>query len=126
MRNRKAQGISINIIVMIAIAVFVVFLILGFVTGGWSYFGGAFGGVTKSAGGYDTAKIKCEQWCMSFQNDDCPTSGTTYEMMYGTHLQNSDTNGDGEMNDCYSCLGDAECAGEAIDVVLTRCQCRAQ
>jgi len=117
---------SINIIVVIAIAVFSLTLILGFATSGWHYFANLFGGVTKTTGGYDSARIKCDQACISYQNANCPKTGEPYKQMYGTRMQNSDTNGDGEMNDCYSCLGYAasiECDGESMDNVLTACDC---
>ena len=126
MKTKKAQGISINMIVVIAIAVFVVFLVLGFATGGWRYFAEAFGGASKSASGYDAAKIKCETWCTSYQNDRCPTDTTKaiYKRLYDSHDQTSDTNSDGELNDCFSCRGNANCDGEAISNVLTRCDCQ--
>jgi len=124
MKTRKAQGISINMIVVIAIAVFVVFLVLGFATGGWRYFAEAFGGATKGVGGFEAAKIKCETWCISFQTDRCPTSGTIATKMTSSHAQTADTNGDGALNDCFSCMGSASCAGEAISNVLSSCTCQ--
>jgi len=125
MSSKKAQGISINMIVVIAIAVFVVFLVLGFATGGWSYFAGAFGGATKGIGGYESAKIKCDQWCISYQSAGCPDTGYVRERLYTNVMATADTNGDGAINDCFSCLGDADCIGEEISGVITSCGCGA-
>ena len=38
MRNRKAQGLPIKTLVKIALAIFVIFLIISFTTGSWRYF----------------------------------------------------------------------------------------
>ncbi len=124
MTNKKAQGISINMIVVIAITVFVVFLVLGFASGGWNYFAGAFGSATKGTGGYEAAKIKCDTWCTSYQNSGCPTSGYQYDRIQNSQKSTADTDGDGEMNDCFSCLGDASCDGDSIsDVLNGKCKC---
>ena len=123
MKTRKAQGISINMIVIIAIAVFVVFLVLGFMTGGWQYFAGAFGSATKGTGGYEAANIKCTQWCTSYQSAGCPDSGYLYNRLYRNQMATADTDGNGVMDDCFSCLGDATCDGEGISEVLGSCGC---
>ena len=110
-------------IVVIAIAVFVVFLVLGFATGGWSYFAGAFGGATKGTGGFESAQIKCETWCNSYQSAGCPDTGYVQSRLYANQPATADTNGDGEVNDCFNCLGDASCDGEKISNVLRSCEC---
>jgi hypothetical protein len=127
MTNKKAQGISINMIVVIAIAVFVVFLVLGFASGGWNYFAGAFGSATKGTGGYEAAKIKCDTWCTSYQGGGCPDSGYLYNRMYNEQGATADTDGNGALDDCFSCLGDTvSCDGEKIPNVLGgKCDCAA-
>jgi len=125
--KRKAQGISINMIVVIAIAVFVVFLVLGFVSGGWQYFAGSFGSATKGTGGFEAAKIKCDTWCTSYQSSGCPTDGYARNRLYNTQFHGADTNNDGELNDCFSCLGvvnNADCSGDMIDNVIQNCACK--
>ena|GEM_PF-3269161 len=128
-QNEKGQGISINMLIIIALAVFAIFLVLGFVSGGWSYFAGAFGGVTKGTGGYDQAKINCDSWCVSYKNVNCPTdtSHYLYKKLHDDHFFTTDVNGDGDpSNDCYNCLesvSDTECTGETIGNVLFSCKC---
>ena len=110
--KRKAQGISINMIVIIALAVFVVFLVMGFVTGGWSYFAGAFKGATGGTGGsYDAARIRCDQWCETYKS-----TGSGLDRMNAPQNFGYDANGDGDAtNDCFQCIGDAPgCEDEVI------------
>jgi len=115
--KRKGQGLSINMLVIIALAIFVIFLVLGFLTGGWKYFAGMFGSATKGAGGYEVAKIKCDNWCLTYQQAGCP-AGYLKTRLTAEHSFATDTNEDGEFNDCYSCAGDADCAGEHISRVI--------
>lgn len=135
--NRKADiGISINMVVIIALAVFAVFLIMGFVTGGWSYFTGAFKGATGGTGGYEAAKIRCDQFCVSYQGAGCPTSGYAFERLKQSQAFGYDTNNDGvSNNDFFSCLGSCSAPsgfegtegegteGECIDSVISNCKC---
>ena len=120
--TKKGQGLSINMLVIIALAIFVIFLVLGFLTGGWKYFAGMFGAATKGGGGYDAAKIKCDQWCNSYRDAGCP-GGYMWTRLTSQQDFGSDTNNDGQMNDCYNCIGDATCGGEAIDNVIGTCGC---
>lgn len=100
--NEKGQGISINMLIIIALAVFAVFLILGFVSGGWSYFAGAFGQATKGTGGAESAEIRCKTSCATWITAGCPGSATdpTYSWKKVHNAQEGlDFNGDGIIGD---------------------------
>jgi len=71
--NKKGQGISINVLVILALAVFSVFLVIGFITGGFSFFAGAFGEVTKATSGDESARLNCEQSCTSYLTSGSPS-----------------------------------------------------
>ena len=71
MKSKKGQGLSINTLVIIALAVFVIFLVIGFVTSGWGYFTNLFGGTLKHDP-VETARTKCNQWCATWQATGTP------------------------------------------------------
>jgi len=126
--NKKGQGISINMLIIIALAVFTVFLVLGFMSGGWSYFAGAFKGVAGGSGsGMETAKVKCDRWCVTYKNDDCRSGTTIHTKLTTMQLFGYDTNGDGNStNDCFQCTGGTpDCGpdGEEIGNVIGGCSC---
>lgn len=56
--NKKGMELSINLLVIVALAVFALFLIIGFVLGGFSYFKNIFGGLSATPG--QVAQTKCE------------------------------------------------------------------
>ena len=58
--------LSINMLVIVAMAIFTLFLIVGFVLGGFSYFKGLFGGVSSQP--TEVAKINCQRDLLSAQN----------------------------------------------------------
>jgi hypothetical protein len=121
--SKKAQGISINMIVIIALAVFTIFLIMGFATGGWSYFTGAFKGATGGSGGYDTAKIRCDQFCNSLKNSGC-IEGSAADKRVTDHMPfGYDTNEDGDgSNDYFRCEGSCDSrGGECVGKVIGTC-----
>lgn len=65
-RNKKGMELSINMLVIVALAIFSLFLIIGFVLGGFSYFKGIFGGI--SATPEQVAQTKCEISLNSYLN----------------------------------------------------------
>ena len=114
-KGPKGQGISINMLVVIALAVFAVFLVIGFMTGGFSYFAGAFGEITKGTAGEESARIKCQQFCASYISAGSPefTAGDSSYWderlcapRYDIDLNNNgivDPSGDKDPDDEYSC-----------------------
>ena len=121
MKNKKGQGLSINTLVIIALAVFVIFLVIGFVTSGWSFFTSKF--QVAKVTGEDVAKSKCDTWCASWQSagrPDVGTSGYWYDRLCAERFD-VDINGDGvygttsgnptdsttakDSSDGYSCRG---------------------
>ncbi len=105
--NNKGQGLPIGTLVLIALAVFVLFLIIGFVTSGWSFFSGKFGLIKEGTSAEDVAINKCQTWCASWESAGQPTSGTYYDRLCNIH-NDLDLNGDGTIDnaDEYSCRGD--------------------
>ncbi|HIK02225.1 TPA: hypothetical protein H1012_00065 [archaeon] len=65
-RNKKGMELSINMLVIVAMAIFTLFLIVGFVLGGFSYFKGIFGGVSSTPD--QVAQTKCEISLNSYLN----------------------------------------------------------
>lgn len=120
MRNKKAQGLSIRMIVIIALAVFVLFLIIGFVTGGWAYFAKILGLQTEISGEAIVAN-KCSISCSTYVSAGCPNSGAKYNEVYNS-IDIKDVDNDGTA-DCYSCLGTATCSGTAYSNVADPAEC---
>ncbi|MFH1424456.1 MAG: hypothetical protein ABIG20_02110 [archaeon] len=110
MTGNKGQGLSINMLVVIALAVFVIFLVFGFLTGGWSYFAGAFGGLTQQ-GEMDIARSKCQTDCTLYITQGRPlideNDADDYWNKKLLQTRNDvDTNGDGivdQSDKSYSC-----------------------
>jgi len=105
MANRKGQGLSINMLVIIALAVFVVFIVLGFTTGGWTRFAGLFGAATTGAGsGIDAAAITCDNYCSLYVNAGSPTvaGGDTWDKRLISVRTDIDIDGDGFADTCDS------------------------
>lgn len=101
MRNKKSQGMSIRMIVIIAIAVFVLFLVIGFVTGGWAYFANLLKGGTTS--GSEAASLNCERWCTGWINKGCPSDDAYYDKQVNVICHTDvDFDNDGT-NDPYYC-----------------------
>ncbi len=120
MRNNKAQGLSINMLVIIALAVFVIFLIVGFVTSGWGYFSKSFSSVKVE--GQSVARQKCLNWCSQWQaqgSSQVNTSTYWNSTLCGTH-NDTDLNGDG-VNDAYSCRGSP--SGVTYPKILSQQEC---
>lgn len=67
---------------------------------------------------YTAVDEYCEDLCNIYVMNNCPAEGDIYFALHASsYFQNIDVNGDGEMNDCYSCLGNAVCEGRAIPYV---------
>ena len=122
MANRKGQGLSINMLVIIALAVFVVFIVLGFTTGGWTKFAGLFGAATTGAGsGIDAAAITCDNYCSLYVNAGSPTvvGGDTWDKRLISVRTDIDIDGDGKAEGCtkttcedgYYCVADPGVTG---------------
>ena len=99
-------------LVVIALAVFVIFLVLGFMTGGWSYFAGLFGGAVKGgSSGQDAARIKCQTVCASYASSGSPQISLTSTDYWGDRILGTkhdvDLDGDGQ-TDYYCCRGDLD------------------
>jgi len=116
MKNQKAQGISIRMLIVIALAVFVIFLVLTFVTGGWKYFSTTFKSVTEHPP-EEVAAVKCQEACARYVNAGCPASGAFYDLVYVAR-RDVDFDGDGELTaaDEYSCVG-------VVKPMLSKAQC---
>ena len=114
MANRKGQGLSINMLVIIALAVFVVFIVLGFTTGGWTKFAGLFGAATTGAGsGDEAARITCDSFCTQYANAGRPTidstgSGDVWHKKLYAERDDIDLDGDGTIGptEKYYCVED--------------------
>ncbi len=65
-RNRKAVELSINMLVIVALAVFALFLIIGFVLGGFDFFRKIFFGLSSQP--EQVAQTKCQTDWQSYQN----------------------------------------------------------
>ena len=107
---RKAQGLSINMLVIIALAVFVVFIVLGFTTGGWTKFAGLFSASTTGTGsGEEGVRITCETHCTQYANALRPKiqqNDVWYNKLVGDTM-NIDLDGNGILDsaDTYHCVG---------------------
>ncbi len=109
-KNNKGQGLPIGTLVLIALAVFVLFLIIGFVTSGWSFFSGKFGLIKEGTSGYDEAANKCQTWCSQWVSTGKPgtdengylISGSTWYARLCSSHSDIDLDGDGT-EDTYSC-----------------------
>ena len=125
MRNNKAQGLSINMLVIIALAVFVIFLIVGFVTSGWGYFSKSFSSVKVEGG--TLARQECLNWCTHWKAQGSPTIGSTgeywHDTLCGPH-NDVDFENDGT-NDVYSCRGTVTATSPATahSEILTEQEC---
>ena len=111
MANRKGQGLSINMLVIIALAVFVVFIVLGFTTGGWTKFAGLFGAATTGAGsGDEAARITCDSFCTQYANAGRPgiDTGDVWETKLISDRNDIDLDGDGTIGptEKYYCVED--------------------
>jgi len=124
MRNNKAQGLSISTLVIIALAVFVIFLVIGFVTSGWSFFTSKFGAVKGEE--LDAARIKCNTICASYTAQGSPEIGPedTWDVALCQARTDFDLNNDGIKDDFdeFTCRGSA---GTSYDKVVTAGQCPA-
>jgi hypothetical protein len=112
MANKKGQGLSINMLVIIALAVFVVFIVLGFTTGGWTKFAGLFGAATTGAGsGDEAARITCETFCTQYANSGRPDigPGDVWETKLISDRNDIDLDGSGaiETTEKYHCVDDS-------------------
>ncbi|MDP7260821.1 MAG: hypothetical protein QGI80_02545 [archaeon] len=111
MANKKGQGLSINMLVIIALAVFVVFIVLGFTTGGWTKFAGLFGAATTGAGsGDEAARITCDSFCTQYANAGRPgiDTGDVWETKLISDRNDIDLDGDGTIGttEKYYCVKD--------------------
>ncbi|HIJ98335.1 TPA: hypothetical protein H1005_00115 [archaeon] len=70
-RNKKGVELSINMLVIVALAVFALFLIIGFVIGGFSFFRDIFGGFTERSP-EEVAQIKCQTAHTNWKNLGSP------------------------------------------------------
>jgi hypothetical protein len=109
MANRKGQGLSINMLVIIALAVFVVFIVLGFTTGGWTKFAGLFGAATQGAGsGLEAARITCDSFCAQYTNAGRPdiSSGDVWSDKLYAERDDIDLDSDGKIDtdEKYYCV----------------------
>ncbi len=109
MANKKGQGLSINMLVIIALAVFVVFIVLGFTTGGWTKFAGLFGAATTGAGsGLEAARITCDSFCTQYANAGRPdiAPGDVWDDKLKATRADIDLDGDGRIDgEWYVCTG---------------------
>lgn len=124
MANKKGQGLSINMLVIIALAVFVVFIVLGFTTGGWTKFAGLFGAATTGAGsGDEAARITCDSFCTQYANAGRPPIGTgdVWDAKLTTERNDIDLDGDGRIltAETYLCVGTA--TGSTIGPMSPNC-----
>ena len=104
MRNQKGQGVSINTLIIIALAVFAVFIVINFVSGGVGQFSALLGGATGTSE-YQAAKARCGTYCTNWVNEGCPTTGYTYQQV--TTTRTADLDGDPNTPvESYSCRGD--------------------
>ncbi len=110
-RDRKGMELSINMLVIVAMAIFVLFLVVGFVLGGFSYFKGIFGKVATSPG--QVAETKCSVDLQSYVNQYGRTGagiGTRLgDKICEQRTDAGDLDGNGAEGDSYSC-------GEYINV----------
>jgi len=65
-RNKKGVELSINMLVIVALAVFALFLIMGFVIGGFDFFKKLFWGISTQP--EDIAKLNCQKDLNSYRN----------------------------------------------------------
>ena len=98
-------------LVIIALAVFVVFIVLGFTTGGWTKFAGLFGAATTGAGsGDEAARITCETFCTQYANAGRPpiSPGDVWDGKLTTERNDIDLDGDGGIptTELYICVDD--------------------
>ncbi len=113
-RNKKGVELSINMLVIVALAVFALFLIIGFVLGGFGFFRSLFGEVTKQKP-EELAQINCERSLTGWKNTGSPDiAGSRWEdelckQRYDIDFNNDgikglDANGDPkDAADSYSC-----------------------
>ena len=82
-RNKKGMELSINMLVIVALAIFSLFLLVGFVLGGFSYFKGIFGSVSTQPS--EVAKVKCQSDLLSARNiyrgNPVPATSKAFEQL---------------------------------------------
>ena len=71
LRNKRGIELSINMLVIISLAVFSLFLIIGFVLGGFSFFRDIFGGFTQRSPD-EVAQVKCQTAYTNWKNAGSP------------------------------------------------------
>ena len=71
--NKKAQGMSMNIIIIAALAVMVLLLVGSFMTGGFRALTGKITSFVASGPSAETtgAQVACDQACLTWKNSGC-------------------------------------------------------
>lgn len=110
-RNQKGQGVSINTLIVIALAVFAVFIVINFVSGGVGQFTTMFKGATGSSG-YQAARAQCGTACANWMTENCPTSGYTNDQVTKPRYADldGDPNTDPEQYTCQEIMSRSDCS----------------
>ena len=105
-RNKKGVELSINMLVIVALAVFALFLIIGFVVGGFSFFSDIFRGFTERSP-TEVAQLKCQTAHTNWKNAGSPeiVNDDRWDIQLCNDRMDIDFNNDGVKDDIdvYQC-----------------------
>ena len=123
MKNKSAFSLSIRMIIVIALSVFVIFMVMEFVSGGWSYFTKTFRETTETSGPGGSATIRCRNLCNGWTSAGCPVGGYFYEQVNTVCHMDVDWDNDGEA-DGYYCVENENAPTDCeIGAILSKSEC---